>query len=89
MLRELILATVVSSIWLTLNFLFFGAVHGFVGALVGPLELMVWEESLGRIHLWNGVSIARISLWLYGLVVFVGVLPVNVYWMRRLRTATR
>ncbi|MDX1739792.1 MAG: hypothetical protein R3178_00800 [Rhodothermales bacterium] len=85
MLRELILATVVSSIWLTLNFLFFGALHGFVGSLVGPLELMAWEESLGRIYLWNGVSIARISLWLYGLVVFAGVLPVNYYWMRRLR----
>lgn len=88
MLRELILATALSAVWLTLSFLFFGVVHGVIGSLVGPIELMVWEDSLGRIDLWNGVSIARISLWIYGLAVFVAVLPVNYYWMRRLRSTS-
>ena len=89
MTRELILATFVSTIWLTLSFLFFGMIHGLMGSIVGPIQLAAWEETLGRIYLWNGVSIARISLWWYGASVFVAVLPVNYYWMRRLQKSAR
>ncbi len=88
MMRELILATFVSAVWLTLVFLFFGALHGLVAAPVGPIQLMEWEEALGRLYLRNGVSIARISLWIYGAAMFAAVLPVNYYWMRRLRRAS-
>ncbi len=84
MKRELVLASVVAATWLTLSFLAFGLLYGFAGSVVGPLKLMAWEESLGRIYLWNGMSIARLSVWLYGALVFAVVLPINYYWLRRL-----
>jgi hypothetical protein len=85
MLRELVLSSVVAATWLTLAFLDFGLAYGLLGWLVGTIELIAWEGSLGRIYLWNGVSIARVSVWLYGAVVFAAVLPVNYYWIRRLQ----
>jgi hypothetical protein len=84
MFRELLLSTVLAATWLTLSFLLCGVLYGLAGSLFGPFQLMAWEESLGTIRLWNGMSIGRVSVWMYGIAVFVSVLPVNYYWLRRL-----
>lgn len=89
MYRELFVATLTAAVWLTLCFLLFGMLYGLAGTVIGPARLMMWEASLGQVRLPYGVTISRISVWLYGLAVFAAVLPVNFYWLRRLHRPQR
>ncbi len=84
MARELVLSTLVSVVWLTMCFMCFGALYALLGDALGLQRMVELEHALGRIQL-PGTSIGRVSLLFFGCAMVVGSLPINLYWLKRLR----
>ncbi|MBT8399750.1 MAG: hypothetical protein KJO98_04680 [Rhodothermia bacterium] len=84
MTRELVLSTVLSVVWLSMCFMGFGALYALLGDVLGLQRMMEIEHALGRIKL-PGTSISRVSLLFFSTAMVVGSLPINLYWLKRLR----
>ena len=87
MTRELLFASIISAVWLAVCFVFFGVLYIGIGRLIDPSGLMQFENAWGVLQYGNGVSIPRLSLFVFGTAMFLACVPLNYYWLRRCRRA--
>ncbi len=86
--RELFVSTILSALWLSVCFVAFGFLYGLISKIVGPFRLMAWEGAFGQIEMLGGsISIGRVSIWAYSVLMIGACLPINRYWQRRLEDA--
>ena len=85
MTRELIMATAISAVWLATCFVVSGVLYITAGRLIDPSGLMQFENAMGVLQYSDGISIPRLSLVVFGSCMFLACLPINYYWLRRLK----
>lgn len=87
MKRELLLATTLSAVWISMSFLLFGGLYTSLPKLIGWGRFNRFENSLGQIDVFGDAEMAWVSLLVFGAVMFVTCVPINYYWLRRLEDA--
>ncbi len=85
MKRELLVASFTSTAWILISFVFFAICYHLIGEFIGHFKLMEFERLLGEIEYVDGLTIPRLALVELGCFMFIANIPINYYWMRRLK----
>ncbi len=82
-IKQLVVISIVSAMWLALCFVALGFIYIGIGYLFDPSGLMQFEDRWGHYHLAGRMSIPKLSVFVYGIAMFIASLPINYYWIRR------